>query len=88
MLGFVLVLAAWGSLLLRQPRWLSVLCTVAVLGVGTVLLLVGLLAAGLGDSASSGAAQWFTGALILLSRATLVTRIVLEALAAPNTPSP
>ena len=86
MIGFLLVLAAWASLPLREPKWLSVMCSVAVLAVGTAMLLAGLLAAGFGDSVSSGVGRLFTGGLMLLSRAALVIRIVLEALAAPNSP--
>lgn len=86
MILLLLVAAAWGSLFVPLPRWASVLGTVAVLCVGALLLIAGLLATDFGGAASSGADRWIAGALMLLSRIGIVIRIVLEALAAPNAP--
>ncbi len=90
MLGFLLVAAAWGSLFVTMPRWVSVLCSSAVLGVGALMALFGLAAAYWDDHMTSGdsggTSVWVAGVLMLLSRAGLVIRIVLEALAAPDSP--
>jgi len=90
MILFLLVVAAWGSLFAPLPRWASVVCSLLVLGVGVLMMLFGLAAAYWNDHMtagdSSGTSVWVTGALLLLSRAGLVIRIVLEALAAPDSP--
>lgn len=87
---FLLVATAWGSLFVPLPRWASVICSVFVLGIGVLMTLFGLAAAYWNDhmapSDSGGTAVWVSGVLMLLSRAGLVIRIVLEALAAPNSP--
>jgi hypothetical protein len=87
---FLLVLAAWGSLFLRLPRWLSVLASCVFLGLGAILLLFGL-AGSYWDShmtpgSSASTSTLVTGGLLLLSRAALLVKIVLHALVAPPAP--
>lgn len=90
MMLFLLVAAALGSLFVPLPRWASVICSVLVLGVGVLMTLFGLAAAYWDDHMtpgdSGGTSVWVSGVLMLLSRAGLVIRIVLEALAAPDSP--
>lgn len=83
----LLVLAAWVSLFVPLPTWAKVLLSVGFLGFGGLLLLFGL-AGGYWDShMTSGASQatstLVTGALLVLSRAALLVKIVLHALVSP-----
>ncbi len=83
----VLVLVAWGSLLLPLPSWLKGVMSVAVIGIGAVLLLFGL-GGSYWDShmrpgSSSAGSTILTGVLLLLSRAAHVMRLVLHVLGAP-----
>ena len=90
MVYFLLVLAAWGSLFFRLPTWLSILSSLAFLGLGAIFLLFGL-AFSYWDShmtpGSSGATSTLvTGVLLLLSRAALVVKLILHAMVAPPEP--
>ncbi|KRA17032.1 hypothetical protein [Lysobacter sp. Root604] len=90
MVYVLLVIAAWGSLFFRLPVWLSILSSCVFLGLGAVFLLFGLAGSywdshmTSGDSAATS--TLVTGALLLLSRAALVVKLILHALVAPPEP--
>ena len=89
MIYFLLVLAAWGSLFLPLPRWASVVCSFLFLGLGTILLLFGLAGSywsHMTPGSSPATSTLVTGALLLLSRALLIVKIVLQILVAPPSP--
>ncbi len=86
----MLVLVAWGSLLLPMPGWFKGVMTVAVIAIGAVLLLFGL-GGSYWDShmrpgSSSAGSTILTGVLLLLSRAAHVMRLILHVLGAPPDP--
>lgn len=90
MIYFLLILAAWGSLFLNLPRWVSVLGSCVFLGLGAIFLLFGL-AGSYWDSHmtsadSAATSTLVTGALLVLSRAALLVKVVLHALVAPPSP--
>jgi hypothetical protein len=90
MVYFLLIVAAWGSLFLNLPRWASVFASCVFLGLGTIFLLFGL-AGSYWDSymtsgSSTATSTLVTGALLLLSRAALLVKVVLHALVAPPSP--
>ena len=90
MIYFLLVLAAWGSLFLPLPCWASVVCSFLFLGLGTILLLFGLAGSywhsHMTPGSSPATSTLVTGALLLLSRALLIVKIVLQILVAPPSP--
>lgn len=88
MIYFLLVVAAWGTLFLPMPRWLSVIATLAFLSIGAVLLLFGM-AGSYWDShmspssPSQATSTLWTGGLLLLSRAVLLVKVMLLASVSP-----
>lgn len=83
----LLVLVAWGSLVVPLPTWAKILMTFGVLFMGGVLLLFGM-AGSYWDShmtpgTSSATSTLLTGILLLLSRAVLLFKLILHALVAP-----
>ena len=90
MVYFLLVVAAWGSLFLRPPTWLSVLLSCLFVGLGAILLLFGW-AGSYWDShmapgSDASTSTLVTGVLLLMSRALLIFKVVLHALVAPSEP--
>lgn len=90
MIYALLVVAAWGSLFLPLPSWAKVLLGIGFVGFGSLLLLFGLAGSYWDSHMTSGASQatstWVTGALLVLSRAALVVKVVLHALVSPPSP--
>ena len=87
MLNVLLVIAAWGSLFLRLPRWATVIVDLVIVCVGLTFVLMGWLGAqwdGTTDPGeSAAAATLWTGVLLLLSRAVTLLKLVLHVLASP-----
>jgi len=83
----LLVVAAWGSLLVPLPSWAKVLLSVGFLGFGAIFLLFGLAGfywdSHMTPGTSSSTSTLVTGVLLLLSRAALLVKIILHALVAP-----
>ncbi|MGE0806699.1 MAG: hypothetical protein AB7L76_14200 [Burkholderiaceae bacterium] len=90
MLYVLLVVIAWATLLIPMPRWLSVLATAAVIGVGLLLLIVGLASAywdsHMRPNDSGATAVWVTGLLLLLSRAVTLVKGLLDSFMTPPYP--
>ena len=87
MIYTLLVIAAFGSLFLPMPSWAKALLGFAFIGLGIIFLLFGL-AGSYWDShmtpgTSSSTSTLVTGVLLLLSRATVIAKIVLNSLFSP-----
>jgi ABC-type multidrug transport system fused ATPase/permease subunit len=82
----LLVAAAWISAFIPMPRWLSVLVSVAVLLVGTLLVVTGAMAyawdRSMRPDETAGLYSLLAGGALLLSRARLVLRLIAEILVA------
>ena len=81
----LIVVAAYATLFVSMPRWLSILLSVGFLGIGLLFVLFGAIGS-LWDrqmtpgSDHGGTQVLVAGVLLLLSRARLVFRVVMEAL--------
>ena len=87
MVYVLLVVAAWGSLFVPLPQWMKVLLGVGFLGLGSLLLMFGL-AGSYWDShmtsgTSAATSTLVTGVLLVLSRAGLLLKVVVETFLSP-----
>lgn len=86
----LLVVAAWGSLLIPLPSWAKMVLSLGFLGFGSLLLLFGV-AGSYWDShmtpgTSHSTSTLLTGALLLLSRVALLIKVILHILVSPPPP--
>lgn len=87
----LLVGAAYATLFIAMPRWLSVLLSIAFLGAGVLCALFGAFGSYWDrqmtpGTSNGGGAMLIAGMLVLLPRVALIWRIAMEAFTAPPMP--
>lgn len=91
MIYVLLVIAAWGSIFLPLPRWLSLLASCLFVGIGSILLLFGLAgsywASHMTPGTSEATSTLVTAVLLLLSRMVFLVKALIGGLTEPPGPS-